>query len=183
MKRLRTVFATIGLLTAFSTGAWADDATVLEFDTMVGVSGPFLKDGNNPIRGVVGGGLPWVLSEAEGELKSDGELEVEVEGLIIPASSGLGFNPAPFFRVVVSCLSVDGSGLVAVVNVITNNGAEVMNGDPQNGDAKIDAQLDLPNPCIAPIVFVTSPGGAWFSVTGAETTGSDDDEDDEDNDD
>jgi len=27
--------------------------------------------------------------------------------------------------------------------------------------------LELPQPCIAPIVFVTSPGGAWFSITGA----------------
>jgi hypothetical protein len=34
------------------------------------------------------------------------------------------------------------------------------------GDSKIEATLDLPEPCIAPIVFVTSPGAAWFAATG-----------------
>jgi hypothetical protein len=34
------------------------------------------------------------------------------------------------------------------------------------GDAEIEAAVDLPTPCIAPVVFVTSPGGAWFAATG-----------------
>jgi len=164
MKRLCTVLATIGLLTVFSVGAWADDG-VLEADTMVGVDGPFVGNAN-PIRGVNGGGLPWVLDEAKVELDRDGKLEVEVEGLIIPADVGFGFNPAPFFRAIVSCLSVDAGGNVVTANVMTTNGAEVMEGDPQNGDAKIEADVVLPTPCIAPIVFVTSPGGSWFSATG-----------------
>ena len=49
---------------------------------MVGVSGPLLGDAN-PIRGISGDGLPWVLDKAEGELESDDELEVQVKGLII----------------------------------------------------------------------------------------------------
>ncbi len=164
MKRLCTVLATIGLLTAFSVGAWAHD-DLLEADTMVGVDGPFVGNAN-PIRGVDGGGLPWVLDEAKVELERDGKLKVEVEGLIIPADLGFGNNPAPFFRVIVSCLSVDAGGNVVTANVMTTNGAEVMEGDPQNGDAKIEADVVLPTPCIAPIVFVTSPGGSWFSATG-----------------
>ena len=161
MKRLCIVLATIGLLTVFSVGAWANDG-VLEVDTMVGVDGPFLGNAN-PIRGVNGAGLPWVLDEAKVELDRDGKLEVEVEGLIIP---NFGRNPAPFFRAIVSCLSVDAGGNVVTVNVMTTNGAEVMEGDPENGDAKIEADVVLPTPCIAPIVFVTSPGGSWFSATG-----------------
>jgi hypothetical protein len=35
-----------------------------------------------------------------------------------------------------------------------------------DGDARIRAQIDLPEPCIAPIVFVTSPTNAWFAATG-----------------
>jgi hypothetical protein len=39
------------------------------------------------------------------------------------------------------------------------------------GDAAFKGNLDLPSPCIAPIVFVTAgtgaPPGVWFSVTGA----------------
>jgi len=147
--------------------------TVLEFQTMVGVDGPFLG-GANPIRGINGGGLPWVLDGAKGELKDNGKLEVEVDGLVIPGASSCGFdcNPAPFFRAVVSCLTTD-DGTVVVDNSSTANGAEVMIGDPTEGDAKIEAMLDLPEPCLAPIVFVTNPGGAWFAVTGVGVVESD----------
>lgn len=164
MKLLCALFSTIGLLTAFSVGAWADDR-VLRTDTMVGVDGPFVGTAN-PIRGVAGGGLPWVLDEAKVELDRDGKLEVEVEGLIIPAVEGFGNNPVPFFRAIVSCLSVDEGGNVVTVNVMTTNDAEVMEGDPLNGDAKIETDIELPSPCIAPIVFVTSPEGSWFAATG-----------------
>jgi hypothetical protein len=34
------------------------------------------------------------------------------------------------------------------------------------GNASIEARIDLPRPCIAPIIFVTSPTFAWFSTTG-----------------
>jgi hypothetical protein len=34
------------------------------------------------------------------------------------------------------------------------------------GNAKIEADVSLPQPCIAPIVFVTSAGGSWFAATG-----------------
>jgi len=153
---------TMALLTPF---AQAGSDTVLEFDTMVGVAGPFLGDAN-PIRDVNGGGAPWVLERGRGELRSDGELEVEVEGLIIPESAGRGFNPAAFFRAAVSCITMDEAGFPMNHTVYTDNGAEVMKGDPTNGDARIEAMVVLPNPCIAPIVFVTSPTGSWFAVTG-----------------
>jgi len=69
----------------------------------------------------------------------------------------------PNFRAIVSCLTTDASGSVAATsNVVT---------DPfpatSTGDADIEALVDLPTPCIAPIVFVTNPTGTgWFSVTG-----------------
>jgi hypothetical protein len=34
------------------------------------------------------------------------------------------------------------------------------------GDAELDTTVDLPSPCFAPIVFVTTPGGAWLAVSG-----------------
>jgi hypothetical protein len=34
------------------------------------------------------------------------------------------------------------------------------------GDSHIRDTVALPSPCVAPIVFVTSPTGAWFSATG-----------------
>ena len=67
------------------------------------------------------------------------------------------------FRGLVSCLTSD----AAVVNTPTGDfpatlGAATAGG----GNANIEANLDLPNPCIAPIVFVTSGGGSWFAATG-----------------
>lgn len=44
--------------------------------------------------------------------------------------------------------------------------ASVATATDPGGDAKIEAKLVLPQPCIAPLVFVTSPGGAWFATTG-----------------
>ena len=92
-----------------------------------------------------------------------------MEGLIVPQTElacGDNCNPAPFFKAIVSCLTVDVTGQMVIDNVETENGAEVVIGDSKNGDAKIEAMLNLPDPCIAPIIFVTNPAGAWFAVTG-----------------
>ena len=88
---------------------------------------------------------------------ADGRLEIKVEGLVLVST---GQNPVATFRGIVSCQSID-AGAAVVRNVMT---------DPvpatTTGDAKIQATLDLPEPCFAPIVFVASGGGSWFSVTG-----------------
>ena len=70
-------------------------------------------------------------------------------------------NPVANFRAVVSCRSIDGMGNSSIVNVSTG----AFPASP-TGEARISARLDLPSPCLAPIVFVTSPGGNWFAVTG-----------------
>ena len=144
------------------------NAIILDFKTMVGVDGPFLGN-SNPINGVPGGGRPWVLEEGSGKLQANGRLDIKVRGLIIPVSEGpqFGINPVAFFRAILSCTTVDESGNPIILNTRTQNGAEVMIGDPRNGDAGIKEVIELPSPCLAPIIFVTSPTGAWFAVTGA----------------
>lgn len=144
--------------------ARADAVHVLEFDTMAGVTGPFVGS-TNPIRGVPGGGLPWQIDLGRGELRADGSLEVEVRGLVLfdgpPVPLALrGVNPIANFRAIVSCLTIS-AGAPATVNVAT----DLFPATP-TGDADIEATVSLPSPCFAPIVFVTSPGGAWFAVTG-----------------
>lgn len=147
----------------------ADDLAILKFSTMIGVPKP-LTGTQNPIRNINGGGLPWVIGSAEGKLTTGGKLNVYVTGLVLDpndptvASRGLGnMNPIPFFRAAVSCLSADGT----VVNVFTDpfpatTGLAANGG----GNASIEARIDLPRPCIAPVIFVTSPTFAWFSTTG-----------------
>ena len=133
---------------------------ILSFDTMVGVDGPY-KGATNPIRGINGGGAPWVIAEGRGVLKADGSLRVKVRGLVIPISPFNGTNPSATFRATVSCMTIDELGNATVENVQTA-------AFPANtlGDANIKEKIDLPSPCIAPIIFVTSAGGAWFSATG-----------------
>lgn len=138
---------------------------VLEFESMAGVMRPY-TGAANAIRGVNGGGLPWVIRVGKGEVKADGRIEVKVRGLVladdpaVPPARRL-VNPIPNFRAVVSCLSVDAAGQAVTVNVTTGDFPATT-----GGDSEIEAALELPSPCIAPIVFVTSPGGAWFAATG-----------------
>jgi len=134
--------------------------TILRFDTMAGVTPPYTGN-TNPIRGINGGGLPWVISTGKGVVKPDGTLRVRVRGLVIPVAPFNGTNPATTFRAIVSCLSIDTAGNAVTTNVQTDP-------FPANtlGDSDIRAKVDLPHPCIAPIIFVASPGGAWFSATG-----------------
>ena len=107
-----------------------------------------------------------MIRVGKGEVKADGRIEVKVRRLVladdpaVPPARRL-VNPIPSFRAVVSCLTVDAAGLPATVNVTTGDFPATT-----GGDSEIEAALELPSPCIAPIVFVTSPGGAWFAATG-----------------
>lgn len=139
-------------------GASSNENTIFEFESMVGVSGQFVGS-TTPVRGLNGGGLPWVITSGEGEVDSAGNVQVEVRGLVLantdPVPPALRLtNPVANFRAVVSCL--DGSGQVV------NRSTGLFPASPQ-GNAEIEATVDLPPICRDPIVFVTSPGLAWFA--------------------
>jgi hypothetical protein len=140
-------------------------ATVLKFDTMAPVTGPYVGTAN-PIRGVPGGGLPWIIASARGSLKADGQLRVKVRGLVLadqpPVPAALqGTNPIKDFQAIVSCQSIGASNSATIANVTTGD----FTASPA-GDSTITARVDLPHPCIAPIIFVTGPG-IWLAATGA----------------
>jgi hypothetical protein len=173
MKKLTVV--TLAMLLALSSvflarsipTAQADDSKILQFNTMTGVPRPY-TGAANAIRGIPGGGLPWVVASAEGKLKGNGKLQVTVEGLVIDpndpaaiAAGRAGTNPSPNFKAIVSCLSKDAAGLPVTVNVSTG----LFPADAE-GNSEIEATIVLPQPCIAPIIFVTSPTGSWFAATG-----------------
>lgn len=136
--------------------------TVIEADVLVGVSRPY-TGATNAIRGVPGGGRPWVIAKGEVELKSNGKLKVEVEGLVIDPNEPIaaaGTNPAGPFKAIVSCLSID-----AGVAVTTNVSTDAFPADLA-GNSEFETSVMLPSPCIAPIVFVANAGGSWFAATG-----------------
>jgi hypothetical protein len=160
--------ALIGLVPVLglTTSAGADPGTILKFDTMTPVTGPYVGTAN-PIRTVSGGGLPWMITAATGSLQSDGHLLVHVRGLVLadqaPVPAALqGTNPVPDFAAIVSCQSIGAGGTATISDVST---AQFPASTAGNSD--INATVRLPRPCIAPIVFVTSPGGAWFAATGS----------------
>jgi hypothetical protein len=166
-----TLLVAVLFTPALSAGARdTDSAKVLEFDTMAPVSGPFVGAAN-PIRGFAGGGLPWVIASGSGELSAGGALEVRVRGLVLdPADPGViaaglaGVNPFNQFAVFVSCLT----------NADPQQGTPVFAGlfpATRTGDMKAETHITLPRPCVAPIVFVTSPATSrtsarWFATTG-----------------
>ena len=159
-----------GLLAAGPASVASDQGStkILKFQTMVGVPRPYTGS-TNAIRGVPGGGLPWVVGQAMGKLKANGRVQIEVQGLVLDPNdadviaAGLaGKNPVPSFKAIVSCMSKDAAGTTATtVNVETALFPASM-----TGDSEIDGKVNLPKPCIAPIVFVTSPAGQWFATTG-----------------
>ena len=141
-----------------------EHATVLRFNTMSPVTGPYVGAAN-PIRGVPGGGLPWVIKSAHGSLDRHGHLSVRVRGLVLASTAAVppalrGTNPLKDFDAIVSCQTISGS-MATVANVTTGN----FDASP-TGNSTIHARVKLPRPCIAPIVFVAGPG-FWLAATGS----------------
>jgi len=169
MVRLRfAVNAALGVLflAAAPVAARGDGSDkILEFETMLGVARPF-TGAANPVRGLGGGGLPWAIGRGKGEVRADGRIEIKVRGLVLADDPAVApaarlTNPSPTFRAVVSCVSVDAAGAPAEVNVATGP----FPATPE-GDAEIEAALELPSPCLAPVVFVTNAALRWFAATG-----------------
>jgi len=144
--------------------AIAKGPKVLKFNSMVGVP-PGLTGAQSvlPLRGINGGGFAWMIGEASGELRANGHLEISVQGLVFAAGPNTGSNTVTFFRGLVSCVRSDGT----FANIQTDPfPATTGPASEGGGNAEIVADLDIPQPCIAPIIFVTSPGGSWFASTG-----------------
>ena len=142
--------------------------TLLQFGTMFGVDGAFVGD-QNPVDDIPGDELPWEIAFARGKLDTDGDLFLFVRGVVfkddpsVPAELR-GINDETEFRAAVSCLT-EVNGEVVRSNVETQ-------GFPANkhGDSVIEAKVELPDPCIAPAVFVLAGSEEkWFAVTGFET--------------
>lgn len=98
------------------------------------------------------------LRDAEGGLKADGDIDVKVKGLVL---AGDGTNPDGQFKAVVSCIGSDESGRDVVVNLATELRAASV-----RGNAHIRGHVDLPERCLAPVVFIANEAGEWLAVTG-----------------
>ncbi len=141
---------------------------IVAFETMYGVDEAFVGEAN-PIRGVVGDELPWTIAHGiRGRLTTNGHLKIRVRGLVFTNDDVVppekrGINDETEFRALVSCLSEE-NGQVVTKNVPTAGFPAT-----ESGDSDIDATIELPKPCVAPVVFILAGSeDKWFAVTGFE---------------
>jgi hypothetical protein len=141
--------------------------TLLAFGTMYGVDGPFIGEANS-VRGVPGDELPWEIGPVTGRLGADGRLFLLVKGLVFKDDPSVppelrGKNDESEFRALVSCLTEDGDHVV-VRNVVTEGFPAT-----ESGNSFIHTRIQLPNPCVAPIVMVLAGSeDKWFAMNGFE---------------
>jgi hypothetical protein len=152
----KLLVAAVGALSLASasgaTGLAQDHHLILHFDSMTPVTGTAVGVTND--RHLKGGGLPWVITSGSGSVDVNGHVAVTVTGLVLPAFGNT--NPVSNFKAIVSCKTERD----IVVNVSTI--APLANG---HGDWSVNDTVTLPRVCAHPILFVTSPGGAWFAMS------------------
>jgi hypothetical protein len=176
---IATVVAIIGIAPGHSLSKAASAPTVesvMSFTSMAGVDDSFIN--NTSVRGVKGDELPWDVGTVNGSLSTEGHLQLSVTGVVFSDDPRVppelrGINDEDQFRAVVSCLTnashghdtgdARGHGQVATRNIFTDGFAATM-----SGNSNIDAMITLPNPCVAPIVFVAAGSeDKWFAVSGS----------------
>jgi hypothetical protein len=108
-------------------------------------------------HGVAPGGVPWVIEHGSAQLKANGELEVEIEGLVIPSLGTAG--PVGSVSASLYCGPDTTTAAAAVTGTVPLS---------QQGDAQIDAHVSLPSNCLAPILLINPNGGAarYIAVSG-----------------
>ena len=140
-------------------------AEILKVERLVGVP-TGLTGAPGAIGTVNGAGLPWVIGESKAVLGVDGSFELKFNDLLFANEAAVpvalrGTNNQATMQAGVSCLTTTGArtaALTAPFAVTTGTGA---------GDAKVETTLDLPSPCVAPIVLITNAAGtSWFAASG-----------------
>lgn len=117
------------------------------------------------VAGVASGGAPWMISSSEFNVSSNGQIQVEIRGLLI--SSGTLVNtvgPVTMVDASLACGDV----------VVSTTGAVPLN---TLGNVSIQDTITVPAPCIAPTLLIriaattTGPvaNGAFIAVNGLMT--------------
>ena len=155
LRRVRPAF-----LAALSASLIVAGATVAASGGQKLIDSPMagIPTGGLVIDGVAGGGAPWVIDEGHAQLRADGRLQIEVQGLVLAPGTGAnaGRNPIPTGVGIVTC-----AGQAPIVTDAVPFSTA--------GDAQVETRVTLPATCLAPTVFfagVTGAGPRWFAVNG-----------------
>lgn len=126
-------------------------ARVLQSERMVGVTEEFA---GSPLFGLKGAERPWGIEAGKVELKENGSFHLDMQGLV---RTDTGRNELDKFAAVVSCAKPDGTFSMVRTSDFPADGF---------GNAMHEEDLNLPKPCFAPMVFVTTPDGRWIAAAG-----------------
>lgn len=105
-------------------------------------------------------GKVWKLRSGEAELEKDGDLEVEVKGLVLNDPSTGEANGTPDGVDGVAAAVVCGGKVAAQTDVVPLSKA---------GDAKIKTKVTVPNDCAKPVIVLRERYegkiGGWLAAT------------------
>jgi len=140
----------VGTLNAFGDGHGRHDEQLIKESLA-----PSLP-GDPAFHGVDPGGAPWVLTDGRVRLKSDGELDLRVRGLVIPIAPFNG-TPGPVTTINASLYCGADSEKAAVA---TTEQVPISS----SGNARIDDSLTVPSTCLSPVILVHPNGIATLYI-------------------
>ena len=110
-----------------------------------------------PFHGINAAGAPWVLSDSSVRLKASGELDISIDGLILPSLGTAG--PVTTVSASLLCGGDASAGPAATTGTFPLSPA---------GHARIEATLSLPATCLAPSFVIHPNGGTarYIAVSG-----------------
>jgi hypothetical protein len=155
MQKAWGVFLPVLLIVGFWTFPVLGADTLVRFKGGIGVipvrgnEPPFTA---NVVLGIIPAGQPWVIRHLEARVKTNGQIQVEGEGLI-RAGGNIGTPSADPLVATLFCGTVP-----------HNSGAVV---PESNGDFSIDDVLTPvpPDPCEAPVLLIrNATTGNWFAA-------------------
>ena len=94
------------------------------------------------VAGVASGGAPWMIAESEFNVNSNGQIQVQVQGLLI--SSGAAANTVGPVTMVAAALVCGDVVAAATPSVPLSS----------HGNATMQGNILIPSPCIAPAVLL-----------------------------
>ncbi len=155
---LMGAFLLAGAVVGTGSAEGPNAATLFE----TGVEG--IQVGGQAIAGI-GGGAPWEVTAGQATIREDGQLTMEVEGLVLTTPIVAGDPVFPVLGVCGSLVCQKAEAGEPTNDQVATTGSFPLSA--VTGNADIDETIELPDICVAPIVLVrVSAVDANFFTTG-----------------
>ncbi|HSE89816.1 MAG TPA: hypothetical protein VLJ79_26620 [Candidatus Binatia bacterium] len=156
MKKSLFISIIAVLIGGFFASSVAAD-TLVKFKGGIGVIAVRSLTQLNVVRGVNPAGQPWVIHDLKARVKTNGEIKVEGEGLLLGGGDNIGTNSGQSVAAQLFCGA----------QIFTSSGVPL---EP-NGDFEIkDILAALPTECVNPVLLIRSINpttgvlGNWFAA-------------------